>query len=269
MEKILIVEDEGITSFELKTKIENWGYSVVGIASRSEDVLKMIPYLEPDLITMDITIRGEMDGIDVVEILQKTRDIPIIYVSAHSSDQIMERALKTSPYAFLIKPFADKELKFAIELALKKHSMKKELDDDRVIHKIISENSGDVIWILDIASSKFTYISYSVENLRGYKPEEVLEQSLEEVMTPESYQKIIENLPLYIQTIMAGDESVRVTTHEVDQIHKNGSIIPTEVVTTLLTDDNGKVDRVLGVTRSLASKKSFKVNNYESEVRSL
>ncbi|MGB9201038.1 response regulator [Methanobacterium sp.] len=257
MEKILIVEDEGITSFELKTKIESWGYSVVGIASRSEDVLKMIQYLEPDLITMDITIRGEMDGIELVEILQKTREIPIIYVSAHSSDMIMERALKTSPYAFLIKPFADKELKFAIELALKKHNMKKELDNDQIIHKIISENSGDVIWILDIASNKFTYVSYSIENLRGYTPEEVLEQSLEEVMTPESYQKIIKNLPLYIRAIMTGDESARVTTHEVDQIHKDGSIIPTEVVTTLLTDDNGTIDRVLGVTRSMASKKKF------------
>ena len=255
MEKILIVEDEGITSFELKTKIESWGYSVVGIASRSEDILKMIQYLEPDLITMDITIRGDMDGIEVVEILQKTQDIPIIYVSAHSSDQIMERALKTSPYAFLIKPFADKELKFAIELALKKQSIKNELSNDQTIHKIISENSGDVIWIMDIASSKFTYISDSVENLRNYTPEEVLEQSLEEVMTAESYQKIIENLPFYIQAIMTGDESARVTTHEIDQIHKDGSIIPTEVVTTLLTDDNGKIDRVLGVTRSLESKK--------------
>jgi PAS domain S-box-containing protein len=261
MEKILIVEDESITSFELKTKIENWGYSVVGIASTSEDVLKMIPNLEPDLITMDITIRGEMDGIEVVEILQKTREIPVIYITAHSSDQIMERALKTSPYAFIIKPFADKELKFAIELALKKHSMKKELNNDQMIHKIISENSGDLIWILDIASNKFTYVSYSVENLRGYSPDEVLEQTMEEVMTIESYQRIIKNLPFYIQAILAGDESVRVTTHEIDQIHKNGSIIPTEVVTTLLTDDNGKIDRVLGVTRSLESKKNFKNKN--------
>jgi hypothetical protein len=78
-------------------------------------------------------------------------------------------------------------------------------------------------------------------------------------MTAESYQKIIENLPFYIQAIMTGDESARVTTHEIDQIHKDGSIIPTEVVTTLLTEDNGKIDRVLGVTRSLASKKIFKI----------
>jgi two-component system, response regulator PdtaR len=261
MKKIFIVEDEGITSFELKTKLENWGYSVVGIASRGEDVLKRVPILKPDLITMDITIRGDLDGIEVVEILQKTREIPIIYITAHSSDIIMQRALKTSPYAFILKPFADNELKFAIELALKKHSMKKELNNDQMIHKIISENSGDVIWILDIATNKFTYVSYSVENLRGYSPDEVLEQTMEEVMTPESYQRIIKNLPLYVKSIMTGDESVRITTHEIDQIHKNGSIIPTEVVTTLLKDDNGKIDRVLGVTRSLESKQIFNKKN--------
>ena len=255
MEKILVVEDEGITSFELKTKLENWGYSVVGVISTGEDVLKMVPHLEPDLITMDITIRGELDGIEVVEILQKTREIPIIYITAHSSDQLMNRALKTSPYAFLIKPFVDNELKFAIELALKKHSMKKEFNDDQQIHKIISENSGDVIWILDIPSNKFIYVSDSVKNLRGYSHEEVLEQSMEEVMTPESYKRVVKNIPYYIQAIKTGDESFRVTSHEIDQIHKDGSIIPTEVVTTLLTDDNGKIDRVLGVSRSLASKK--------------
>ena len=98
-------------------------------------------------------------------------------------------------------------------------------------------------------------MSDSVENLIGYPHEEVLEQSMEEVMTPESYKRFVKNIPYYIQAVMTGDESVRVATHEIDQIHKDGSIIPTEVVTTLLTDDDGKIDRVLCVTRSLASKK--------------
>lgn len=252
VKKILVVEDEGITSLELKTKLQSWGYSVVGTATSAEEALEMTRKLQPDLITMDVFIRGDEDGIQAAENIQKEMEIPLIYLTAYSSDLIMERAHKTSPYAYIIKPFEDNELKFAIELALKKHNLKKELKEVQERYNLISENSGDVIWILDINSQKFVYVSRSVETLRGYSPEEVLEQSMEEVMTPESYKRISNNMPSYIKAILSGDESLKITAREVDQIHKNGSIVPTEVVVTFLTNEEGKIDRVLGVTRNLS-----------------
>ncbi len=127
-------------------------------------------------------------------------------------------------------------------------------DRDR-IYQLITENAGDVIWIMDVEKGKFTYVSPSVLKLRGYTPEEVLNQPVSEVLTPESYQFILDNLGMRIMQFSQGNDSMRVMVHEVDQICKDGSIIHTEVVTTLMTDDQGKVNEILGVSRDITERK--------------
>lgn len=121
-------------------------------------------------------------------------------------------------------------------------------------YRLISENSGDVIWIMDINSQKFTYVSPSVYKLRGYTAEEVLKQSMKDVLTPESYQYIMERLPLKIQTFLSGDESVKMQTFRVDQVCKDGSIVPTEAVTTIMTDDAVNITGVLAVSRDITKR---------------
>jgi len=204
MKKILIVEDEMITSLEMRMKIESWGFSILDVVKSADKAVEMAIKFKPDLIIMDVVLSGELDGISAAENIQKNIEIPIIYVTAYSSEMIMERAHKTSPYAYIIKPFDDNELKFAIELAIKQHELKREFKEQQELHNIISRHSGDVIWIMDIATSKFIYVSDSVENLRGYTPQEVLEQSMEDVMTYESNQRILKSLPTHINAIMSG-----------------------------------------------------------------
>jgi PAS domain S-box-containing protein len=125
---------------------------------------------------------------------------------------------------------------------------------DKLYQQII-ENAGDVIWIMDVEKGKFTYVSPSVQKLRGYSPEEVLKQTVSDVLTPESYQFILDNLGMRIAEFSRGDDSKRLMVHEVDQICKDGSIIHTEVVTTLMTDDQGKVSEILGVSRDITERK--------------
>lgn len=154
--KILIVEDECITSFELEAKIENWGYSVVGIAISGLEALKLVEELDPDLIIMDIKLDGIENGVDVMEKIQLTKEIPFIYLTAHSSDSLMEKAHKTEPYAYIIKPFDDMELKFAIELAFHKYEFEKkltetygkinELMDNLMVGVFITDTNGNIIY---------------------------------------------------------------------------------------------------------------------------
>jgi PAS domain S-box-containing protein len=127
-------------------------------------------------------------------------------------------------------------------------------DKDR-IYRLITENAGDVIWIMDVEKGKFTYVSPSVQKLRGFTPEEVLIQPVSEVLTPESYQLILNNLGMRIEQFSQGNDSVRVMVHEMDQICKDGSIIHTEVVTTLMTNDEGRVNEILGVSRDITERK--------------
>ncbi|MBI5459018.1 PAS domain S-box protein [Methanobacterium sp.] len=121
-------------------------------------------------------------------------------------------------------------------------------------YRLISENSGDVIWVMDINSQKFTYVSPSVYKLRGYTAEEVLNQSLEDVLTSESYQYIMEKLPLKIQAFLSGDESVKMQTFRVDQVCKDGSIVPTEAVTNIMTGNAGNITGVLAVSRDITKR---------------
>lgn len=122
-------------------------------------------------------------------------------------------------------------------------------------YQLISENSADVIWLMDFKSLKLTYASPSVYKLRGYTPEEVMKQSFKDLLTPESFKLITEQLPVRLSRFLAGDESQRVQTHEVFQPHKNGTIISTEVVTTLIPGDNEEVVEVLGVSRDISERK--------------
>ena len=120
--------------------------------------------------------------------------------------------------------------------------------------RLISENTADVIWLLDPASGRFTYVSPSVQRLLGYSPEEVLAKSVWDMLTPDSHQYAARRLPELLTAFEAGDDSVRTQTHQVDQLRKDGSVVRTEMVTTLLPDERGRVREILGVTRDITER---------------
>ncbi len=129
-----------------------------------------------------------------------------------------------------------------------------ELRKSEARYRLISENTGDVIWLLDMSTRRFTYVSPSVQRLRGFSANEVLGQRMEDVLTKESYAMIAERLPDRLAGFEAGDESLGMTTTQVDQTRRDGSVVTTEVVTTLLTDKDGRVSSVLGVSRDITDR---------------
>lgn len=118
--KVLIVEDEGITSLELENKLRKWGYNPVGVAISGKEAMQMARNLEPDLLIMDIRLQGDEDGVEVAEQILNEMEISLIYITAHSTDLMIEKAKKTSPHAYFVKPFNDDDLKVAVEIALSK-----------------------------------------------------------------------------------------------------------------------------------------------------
>ena len=121
--------------------------------------------------------------------------------------------------------------------------------------RFITENSADVIWTMDIATGKFTYISPSVYNLRGFTVEEVMQQSPEELMTPESSERAYTSLVSAIESWHAGDHSDTRRVTEIDQPHKDGHIISTEVVTTLHANAAGRLTSIIGISRDITARK--------------
>lgn len=118
---IMVVEDEMITALDIKLRLEDFGYSVPGTIAYGEEAVTKAEKFKPNLILMDIMLKGEMNGIEATKKIQEKQDIPIIFLTANTNKEIIESALKTSPYGYIAKPFNDGELKYIIEIALKKH----------------------------------------------------------------------------------------------------------------------------------------------------
>ena len=117
---ILVVEDEPIVALELKTELEKLNCEVLGMLTTKKDVLESINKQVPNIIMMDIKLGRTENGIDIVQEIQKTKDIPILYLTAFSDDETMRRAFSTNPIGYIVKPFKTQELKTNIQLAMYK-----------------------------------------------------------------------------------------------------------------------------------------------------
>jgi len=119
--KIFIVEDEMIAAESLAMDLQKLGYQVVGKANTKEKAITNIKSSKPNLVLMDIKIKGEADGIDIAQSLGKIASIPVVYLTAYANSETLSRATKTSPYGYLVKPYKIDELNTTISIALQKH----------------------------------------------------------------------------------------------------------------------------------------------------
>jgi len=124
--KVMIVEDESIVAMELSIYVEELGYEVVGRASNGKDAFTMVTLTDPDVILMDVHIKGEEDGIALAQRVQDRKKISIIYITAFNDDESLERAIETDPAAYLTKPFNRKELSASLKIAAKRSCTKNE-----------------------------------------------------------------------------------------------------------------------------------------------
>ncbi len=124
--RILIVEDEGILALRIKSDLEEMGYAVVGTYASGKEALEGIKEAGPDLVLMDISLQGKMDGIETACRMNKDYGVPVIYLTAHSEENIIERAKITEPYGYILKPFTTKELRIVVEVALHKYKIDRE-----------------------------------------------------------------------------------------------------------------------------------------------
>lgn len=120
-ERIMIVEDESIVAMGIKHKLGDLGYDVVGIVATGEGAVKTALKTEPDLILMDIVLKGDMDGIEAAQQIHRHLDTPIIYITAYSDEEVLERARITEPYGYILKPFKKSEINANIQMAIYKH----------------------------------------------------------------------------------------------------------------------------------------------------
>ncbi|MBE9529268.1 MAG: response regulator [Proteobacteria bacterium] len=123
---------------DMEKRLQGLGYNVVGTAHTGESAVEKALETKPDLILMDIMLRGEMDGVSAAEEIKKEINVPIVYLTAYSDDETLERAKRTEPFGYLIKPYSEREIYTTVEMALYKHMAEQQLAEEQAKVRVLS-----------------------------------------------------------------------------------------------------------------------------------
>jgi PAS domain S-box-containing protein len=179
--RILIVEDERIVALDLAGTLNELGYSVAGVATKGEEAIDRAQQLAPHLILMDVRLAGSLDGIRTAEIIRKRRDVPIVYLTAHSDDETLRRAAESSASGYLVKPFKSPELRCAIEIALHKHAIDTRLRDRELWLSTTLQCIADAVIATD-PDKTIRLFNQAAASLTGRDRDEALGRDVDEVL---------------------------------------------------------------------------------------
>jgi len=175
--QILIVEDESVVAMDIQRILQNLGYEVTGTVASGQAAVQEARQNPPDLVLMDITLNGPMDGIEAAAQIRSDLGIPIVYLTAHTEDMTVDRAITVEPFGYLAKPFKDRELKAAIETALCLAKCEKELKTGKASFHNIVEKSDAGIMVVD-ENKTIKFLNPMTKIMFGFKPKLVIGEKL-------------------------------------------------------------------------------------------
>lgn len=187
MSRLLVVEDEVLVARDIQARLQRMGYEVVGTVARGEDAVSTALAESPDLILMDINLKGEMDGIEAATQINEVRSVPVIYCTAYSNDEVLERAKITSPFGYVLKPFDNRELEINIEIALFKHQVEQDLAKTKQNLDATLANVSDGVIAAD-QTGQVILINAVAESLTDWPEERSKNVMLDEVLVLEAFE---------------------------------------------------------------------------------
>ena len=128
--RVMVVEDESITAMRIQRSLEKMGYGVTATVFSGEEAITKAASDKPDLVLMDIVLSGKIDGIEAAGQINSLFNIPVVYLTAHSDENMLKRIKTTGPFGYIIKPFDERELRIAVEMAFYKYEMEQQLREN-------------------------------------------------------------------------------------------------------------------------------------------
>jgi len=178
--KILVVEDERVVASDLRIRLENGGYAVCAMVSSGEEGVEKAGELRPDLVLMDITLQGDIDGIVAAEQIRQQYDLPVVFLTAHSDEGTLQRAKITEAFGYILKPFEERELFANIEMALYKHATDRRLRENERRLAVTLNSIGDAVISVD-ADGRISLMNSVAEALTGWEQAEAIGRRFSEV----------------------------------------------------------------------------------------
>ena len=240
--RVLVVEDDAIVSLELIEKVKKYGYMPIGPARTGDEAITLAIKENPDIILMDIILDGKINGIDAVNAIRKIKDIPVIYVTASSDRETVERAKSTTPFGYLVKPIDEKELVITIEMTLKRREFEKRLEESESKFRNLFEDSRDAIYIWK-KDSGYVDFNNSMLELFGYSRDEMIKLGIHDFF-PDT-----ENLKKYVKTLK---EQGFVKDMHLRLKRKNGSTMVCIASASVLKNEKGDFNGIQGIIRDIS-----------------
>lgn len=178
--KILVVEDENIVAKDIQNTLKALGYTVTAVVASGEEAIQKAGETQPDLVLMDIMLKGYQDGVEAARQIFARFNIPVVYLTAYTDETTLQRAKVTEPYGYILKPFEERELHIAIEMAIYKHKMAKKLKEREQWLATILRSINDAVIVTD-DKSLVTFMNPVAEMLTGWKQKDALGKNLAEV----------------------------------------------------------------------------------------
>lgn len=251
--KILVVEDESIVAMDIKHRLESMGYTVPGITSSGEEAVEKAAETNPDLVLMDIVLKGEIDGIEAAQQIKDSLDIPVVYLTAYSDDKTLKRAKITGPFGYIIKPFEDRELHSAIEVALYKHKMESKLKENEKWLSTTLESIGDAVITTD-KEGRITFMNPVAQNLTKWKQEEALGKHLEHVFKTIN-EETGEPIDIPFTEVIQKSSITYMNDHSL-LITKYGTRIPIDDTSAPIKDDKNNANGIVLVFQDITQRRN-------------
>ena len=253
--RILVVEDQRLIAADIENTLKKLGYVVVGNVASGEDAISQSDHLRPELVLMDVRLRGEMDGIQAAEIIRDRFNVPVVYLTAYADEETILRAKKTTPFGYLVKPFNERELRATIQIAFYTHQMERTLADERARRhaaeefKILVDGVRDyAIFMLD-GDGRVTTWNSGAERLKGYKTDEIIGKDFSVFYTEEERQA---GHPKRLLETALRDGRYE---EENWRVRKDGSRFWASVIVTAIRNQSGTPIGFAKITRDLSERR--------------
>src|SRR4030095_4589138 len=260
--RIMVVEDEGIIAQDIKNCLEGLGYSVPEVVFTGREAIQRAEELRPDLVLMDIVLKGEIDGIETASEIRRKYNIPIVYLTAYEDDKTLRRAKLTEPLVYILKPFEERYLRSSIEMALYKHKMETQLKQNERWLSTVLKSVGEAVIVTD-DNARVQYMNPTAENLTGWKLFEITGKDIEDVfiLIDEKTKEPVENP---VKKVLSENIIIGRNNHTI-LISRDASELFIDYSASPMKDDKGRITGVVFIIQDISDRKRAELGLKESE----
>jgi PAS domain S-box-containing protein len=262
---VLVVEDERIVSLDLQERLAGLGYQLAGVADTGEEALALVADRRPDLVLMDIGLRGGVDGIEAADAIGRKFQTPVVLMTASSEEATFDRAKRVRPYGYLLKPFADRELRVTIELAMARseaeaarQQAEAALRESEARFRALFDDNPDGVLVVDAGTRRVRFGNREICRLLGRSPADLTQLGLEDIHPWESMPRIAEHFGKLAleETHLAPDIPV---------LRPDGSVVPVDIHASRVLIDGSPC--LMGLFRDITERKRAEAQARRQDTR--